>query len=244
MRNICLAALLKGSSTAALATPGVGDPIYGATVEKGVTEFETRYGRLTGGAADGEDGLVFEAEHAFTSNFSLAGLVETSRTSGSGRKVEAIAIEAVYALGRVEALSLDTALYAEYKHGFHGEPEEIEIKALFQHRAGGFDARLNLIAEQPLRHGEKMEFGYAASADWAILGDEVRLGLAAFGDFGTINHFGGHEEHFIGPEAKFEIEHVGPGEIEIETGWLRSFGAARDITDGQARLLIGYEAHF
>ena len=244
MRKIIFILLAGLLAAPAMASPGVGDPIYGATVEKGLTELELRYGRLTGGPADGEDGLVFEAEHAFSSRFSLAGLVETSRGPRHSREVEALAIEGVYALGKIKALDIDTALYAEFKHGLHGEPDAIELKALFEHRAGGFDARLNLIGEKPLRHGERTEFGYAASADWELFGDEVRLGLAAFGDLGTTRHFAGREEHFIGPEAKFEIEHLGPGELEIETGWLRAFGAARDITKGQARLLVGYEAHF
>jgi hypothetical protein len=53
----------------ALATPGVGDPVYGATVDTGMTEFEARYGRLTGGTANGEDGLLLEVEHGFSSRF-------------------------------------------------------------------------------------------------------------------------------------------------------------------------------
>ncbi len=244
MRHFYLSAFLACASTPALASPGVGNPIYGATVEKGVTEIEQRYGRLTGGSADREDGLVFEVEHGITSNFSLAGLVETSRSPGEHRRVGALAIEGVYELGNIRPLNLDVALYAEYKHGLHNDPDAIEIKGLFQHKAGAFDARFNVIAEKPLRSGDSLEFGYAASTDWAVFGNAVRLGVAAFGDLGTANHFAGQEEHFIGPEAKFEIEHIGPGELEIEAGWLRAFGAARDITNGQARLLIGYEARF
>jgi hypothetical protein len=72
--------------------------------------------------------------------------------------------------------------------------------------------------------------------------DEVRLGLAAFGDLGTLHDIAGRGEAFAGPEAKFEIERVGPG--EIEAGRVKSFGAARDVTDGQARLLISHEARF
>lgn len=244
MRVYFLMALAALVSTPAMAAPGVADPIYGATVEKGVTEFEQRYARLTGGPADGEDGLGFEVEHAFSSRFSLAGLVETSREARGSRRVDGFSIEGVYALGRIDPLALDTALYVEAKHGLHGEPDEIETKGLFEHRAGGFDARLNLIGEKELRHGEKVEFSYAASADWEVFGDDVRLGLAAFGDLGTTRHFAGREEHFVGPEAKFEVEHIGPGELEFETGWLRAFGAARDVTKGQARLLIEYEGHF
>jgi hypothetical protein len=209
-----------------------------------VTEFEARYGRLTGGSNGGEDGLVLEAEQDLSSRFSAAVLVETSHSRGEGRRVEALALEGVYTLGHIRALALDTAIYGEFKHGLHGDADAIELKALFEHRAGPFDARVNLIGEKPLRSGEATEFGYAASLDWMVVGDEVRLGLAAFGDLGTVRHFAGRGEAFVGPEAKFEIERVGPGEIEIETGWLKSFGAAHDVTNGQARLLVSYEARF
>jgi hypothetical protein len=230
--------------SAANATPGVGDPVYGATLTKGITEFEARYGRLTGKSDDGEDGLVLEAEHNFSNRFSAAILFETGRASHTQRTLDAIALEAVYTLGRIEPLALDVALYGEYKIGLRGAPDVIEPKLLLQHRAGGFDSRLNLIAEKPLRHGEPVELAYAASLDWQVAGDEVKVGLAAFGDFGTTKDFGGRQEHFIGPDVKFEIEHLAGGELEIEAGWLRAFGAARDRASGQARLLIGYEVHF
>lgn len=250
MRSFALAFALSFASAlalapvAALASPGVGDPIYGASVENGLSEFEVRYGRLTGGAADGENGMVFEAEHGFSPNLSVAALVETSREPAGPRRVEAFALEGIYALGRIKPLALDTAVYVEYKHSLHADPDAVELKGLFQHRAGAFDARLNLIMEKPLNSRQPVELGYAASADWAVLGDEVRLGLASFGDLGTFDHFAGREEYYLGPELKFELEHIGPGELEIETGWLKAFGAARDRTQGQARLLIGYDARF
>ncbi len=246
MRNyyysVILAAALSG--TAAVAAPGVGDPVYGATIEKGMTEFEARYGRLTGGTADSEDGLIFEVEHGFSNRFAAALLVETDRDPNGGRKANSASIEAIYTLGQIKPLALDVALYAEYKAGFRANADAIEAKLLLQHRRGGFDGRINLIAEKALAPGEPVEFGYAGSIDWQVAGDEVKLGLAAFGDLGTTRSFGRRQEHFIGPEMKFEIEHLGPGEIEIETGWLRAFGAARDVTDGQARLLLEYELHF
>lgn len=242
MNQSIFAALLIGLSTSAVAAPGVGDPIYAARIENGITEVEARYGRLTGGPENGQDGLVVEVEHAFSSNFSAATLFETNRDPGGGRRLNAVAIEGVYGLGKIKAPNLDTALYVELKGGVHGDPDAIETKALLQHSAGKFDSRLNLIAEKPLRSGEPVEFGYAASMDWAVA-DELRLGLAAFGDLGTSDRFGGRQSHFVGPEAKFDIEHVGPGEIEVETGWLKAFGAANDRTNGQARLLVGYELH-
>lgn len=240
-----LAALtLFGGAAVANAEPGVGDPVYAATVEKGVAEFEARYGRLNGGEADGEDGLVLEAEYGFSSRFKGAVLTELAREAGRGRRVESISVEGVYTLGRVKALALDTAIYGEYKVGLNGNPDEVELKGLFQHRAGNFDGRLNLIVEKPLTTGAPVEFGYAASADWALIGDEVKLGIEAFGETGSSSRFFGANEHFIGPIAKFEIEHVAGGEIEIETGWLRAFGASREEADGQARLLISFERHF
>ena len=242
MKKLLFVGLLIVASRPAIAAPGVGDPIYEATVDNGVTELEVRYGRLTGGAADGEDGMVVETEHAFTSNFSAAALLETGREPNGNRSVQALAVEGVYALGKLKPLNLDTAIYAELKHGLHGEPDAIEIKGLFEHSAGHFDGRLNLITEKPFRGGEPTQFGYAASMDWAVW-DELRLGVAAFGDLGTSQRFGGRQEHFAGPEMKFDVEHVGNGEIEVETGWLKAFGSARHQTRGQARLLIGYELH-
>ncbi len=245
MRKIIISGLsLTLLATPVFATPGVGDPVYGATVEKGLTEFEARYGRLTGGAADGEDGLILEVEHGFSKRLSAAVLLETGRDSGARRQTNALAIEAIYALGNIKPLNLDVALYGEYKYGLLDNPDVIETKLLLQHRAGGFDGRLNLIAEKPLAPNEPVELAYAASVDWQIAGDEVKLGLTAFGDLGITREFGGRQQHFIGPTAKFEIEHLGPGELEIETGWLRAFGSARDVTGGQARLLIDYELHF
>jgi hypothetical protein len=231
------------AATPALAAPGVGDPIYGATVTKGLAEVEARFGRLTGGPANGEDGLVVEAEYGVTPRLSAAVLVETGRRPGAAREADAVAVEVVRTLGRIRALALDTAAYVEIKHGFHGEPDAVEVKGLFEHAAGRFDARLNLIGTKAFR-ATPVDFGYAASADWAVIGDEVRLGVAAFGDLGNSARFGGRQEHFVGPEAKVEIERVGPGEFEVEAGWLKAFGAARDTTSGQARLLISYEAKF
>lgn len=232
------------ASARAEASPGVGDAIYGAKVEKGVTDLQARYGRLTGGSVDGDEGLVLEIEHAFSSRLSIAGLLETEAHIGDRRIVDAFAVEAIYTLGRIHALALDVAVYAEFKRANRGAPDAIELKGLFEHQAGSFDSRLNIIAKKPLRSAEPIELGYAASADWALVGDEVRLGVAVFGDLGSIHNFGGRQEHYAGPEIKFEIERVGRGEVEVELGYLHAFGAARDRANRQVRIVIGYDAHF
>ena len=58
-----LAPFLLAASAVVHAAPGLDDEVYGATVETGKTEIETRYGRLAGGSADGEDAFVLEAAH-------------------------------------------------------------------------------------------------------------------------------------------------------------------------------------
>ena len=236
--------LLLFVPSVAFAEPGVGDPVYGATLKRGTTEFEARYGRLTGGSDDRKDGLTLEAEYAFSERLAAAVLVETAREPGGWRTVQSTSIEAIYALGRIEPVALDVALYGEYKHGLRGNDDVVEGKLLLQHRAGSFDARLNLIGEHGLRGGEPVSLGYAASGDWSLIGDDLRFGVEAFGDLGSTQRFGGRQETYAGPLIKAELERIGPGDIEIEAGWLRAFGSSRDHADGQARLLVSYEFKF
>ncbi len=228
----------------AIADPGVGDPVYGATLKRGIIEFEARYGRLTGGSDDRKDGLTLEAEYAFSNRVAAAVLVETARGPGDARDVQSASIEAIYALGRIKPLALDVALYAEYKRSLRGNDDVIEGKLLIEHRAGSFDARLNLIGEHAVLSGDPVTLGYATSADWALIGDDLRFGFESFSDLGSTQRFGGRQQTYAGPIIKAEIERIGPGGIEIEAGWLRAFGSARDHAEGQARLLVSYEFKF
>ena len=240
---IAMASQLFAAS--AQAAPGVGEKIYGAEIEPGITELEARYGRLTGGPDDGEDGLVLEVAHSFSKQFYAALLGEFARDPGGNRKLEAIAVEGIVHLGKVEALGIDTAAYVEYAAAIDG-PHAVEIKGLIQHKQGPFDARLNLVAEREFRDGAPVAFEYAASADWKALGD-FRLGAAAFGQLGDSKNFLSRGEHYAGPVTKFEVEPFGEGksEFEIEAGYLFAIGdAARSRTKGQMRLLIEWETKF
>ena len=238
-----LAGVAGTIATSALAAPGVGEKVYGAQVEAGVSEFEARYGRLMGRADDGEDGLVLEAAHGFSSRFYGAALVELEREAGEHREVEAVSVEGIYALGQIGQSGIDVALYGEYEVRLH-DADAIEAKLLLEKRAGGLDARLNLIAQKPLRQGDRVQLGYAASIDQVVLGD-FRLGAAAFGELGTFRDLAPHAEHFIGPIAKTEFEGLpGRGELELETGYLFALDRARDDSRGQFRLLLEYEFHF
>jgi hypothetical protein len=236
MRAVCAAALVVAAtsiSTVSQAAPGLGDKVYGATVEAGVTEFEARYGRLMGDEADGEDALKLEVSHGFSPRFYGAVLGGFEREAHEERELEAVAVEGIYTLGKVGGI--DTALYGEYEVGLHG-PDKIETKLLLQKRAGEFDGRLNLIAEKEL-NSEPIELGYAASADVEAIG-ELRVGAAAFGDVT-------HREHFAGPIIKAEVEHLfGGADLEVETGYLVAIGRARDETNGQFRLLLEFAKHF
>lgn len=229
-------------TTPAKAAPGLAQTVYGATVEPGETEFETRYGRLVGGADSGEEALVVEAAHGFSKHFYAAVLGEFEREAGGKRRLEALSVEAIHTLGQIKPLGIDVALYGEYEAVIHGS-DKIEAKLLLEKRQGPFDARLNLIASRPFSHGAAVDFGYAASADVAAVG-EFRLGAAAFGDLGSSRQLTTRGEHFAGPIVKTAIEHLGRGELEIETGYLFALGRARDDADGQVRLLLAYATHF
>jgi hypothetical protein len=221
----------------ALAAPGLGSEIYGASVDAGELEFESRYDRLTGGPDDGEDVIKLEAAYGVTGSLRIGVQGEFEKEAGGSRKAEEFAIEAIYELGKVGPL--DVAVYGEFAIGLNGHADVAETKLLLQHRSGPWDLRLNLIAEKELEHGQKVELGYAASADVAAIG-ELRLGVQAFGELGTFDRLLPRAEHFAGPVAKFEIEGLGP-EIELEAGYLFALGKARDDADGQLRIGLEFE---
>jgi len=225
--------------SAADAAPGLDDVVYGATVEAGRSEIETRYGRLAGGPADGADAFVIEASHAFTSRFYAAGLAAFERDPGSGRRLDALALEGIYTLGHVKSLDLDAAIYVEVEHALHG-PDNLETKLLLERRKGPFDARLNLIAERQFVSGDPVDFGYAASADYEIA-DDISLGVEAFGELGTSRSLTTRSEHYVGPAAKIELDHAGPGELELRAGYLFAVDRARDDARGQLRFGLEYE---
>lgn len=240
-RTLTLSITAALLATPAAAAPGLGELIYPAVIEPHVLEFEARYGRLTGNAGDGEDALKLEGEYAFSRRFSGAVFAALTRDPTGPRHVEEVGFEGVIKLGRVRGI--DVASYVEYAEGVHG-PDGAEFKLLFQRRAGRLDARLNLILDKAL-DGTPTQFGYAASADWRIVGD-LRGGVAAFGDAGDLNRFLGRNEQYLGPVIKTDLDHLPiPGELEIEAGYLFALpGPARDRTDGQIRLILEWERHF
>lgn len=243
-RIACLTALLLAAApVTALAAPGLGSKVYGAEVEQGEFELESRYGQLTGGADDGEWAWVGEAAWGFTDRFYGAVLVEAEREPGMDAEFEAISVEGLYEVGELPG-GVGFAVYGEYEATLHGAPDAVEFKALFEKQAGRFDARLNLIAQRPLDDGAEWAFGYAAQADWEVAHD-VRIGVQAFADAGDEHGLGGRRETFVGPAVEFEFDELPvDGELEVGLGYLFAVGAARDDTDGQARFTLEYKKTF
>jgi len=223
----------------AYAAPGLDEVVYGATVEAGKTEIETRYARLTGGNGDGEDAFVLEVARGFSPRFYGATLATFEREPGTSRRLETLAVEGIFTLGHVRSLGLDAAVYVEVEHGIRG-PNNLETKLLLERRKGPFDARLNLIAERAFTSGAPVEFGYAASADFEVA-DDVSLGAEAFGDVGTSRRVTTRGEHFVGPAIKVGLDHAGPGELELRAGYLFAVDRARDEAKGQLRFGMEYE---
>src|SRR5690349_4253526 len=138
-----VAATLAFTSSAAFAAPGLDEKVYGATLEKGVSEVEFRYGRLVGGEADGEDAAVVELSHGFSDRFYGGVLFGFERELGGSRHLQAVAAEGILTLGHLNAIDTDVAIYGEYAAERHGA-DNLETKLLLQHRRGTFDGRLNL----------------------------------------------------------------------------------------------------
>lgn len=232
---------------AAAAEPGLGQQVYDPYVRNGLTEVEVRTGRLLGGPAEGDQTTVVELEHGFNDRFSLAVLGEFEDEPGQTRKLDAIAVEGVAYLGQVPGLGLDAAVYVEYEQRLHNESGVLEGKLLLAKTRDRFQGLFNIIAEQALtdRDGDgATEFGYAASATWETA-PKLRVGIEAFGDFGTNRSFGGRQPHYVGPVVKWENRpNWLPAELELEAGYLFAAGGARDYTDGQLRLLIALERRF
>lgn len=218
------------------AAPGLGDEVYGAEIEAGELELESRYGALAGGPADGEDALKLEAAYSVSNSLRLAALGEFNRNPGGPRKASAAGVEAIYRLGKVGDFGI--AVYGEYEIGID-RPDSTETKLIIQRHKGPLDLRLNLIAEKQLAGHSPVEFSYAGSIDYRVAG-EFSLGARAFGDLGTVNHVGPSADHYVGPVAKIEIDELGP-EIELETGYLFAIGATRQEAKGQVRVMLGIE---
>ena len=245
MKKHAIAAALMSASVAtpALAAPGLGEEVYGATVEKGEVELEARYGRLSDGPDAGDDNMRFEAGYGVTKNLALSAVVELEREGGGPRKVTHMGIEAVYHLGQVAGV--DVAAYQEFEFGLNGDPNGSETKLLLEKRTRIWDLRFNLIGEKPFDSREPLEFSYAASADTAV-SRRLRLGVTAFGDLGTVHHFVPAAEHYLGPVAKYRIpmfDRDGDDDkgVIIEAGYLFPLGATRQNTNGQFRLNLEFE---
>lgn len=241
---LCLAGLSAASP--ALAAPGLGEEVYGATVEAHELELEARYGRLNGGTDNAADNSRLEAQYGVTGNLALASVIEFERDPGGPRKATHLGFEGIYHVGRFAGV--DMALYQEFEIGLNGDPDGSETKLLFERRAGLWDTRFNLIAEKPFDKTIPVQFSYAASADVKVA-KPLRLGLTAFGDLGTVHHFVPSAEHYLGPVATWRIalpDPDGDGDddhaISIETGYLFAIGQTRDTASGQMR--INFEVEF
>lgn len=232
---------------AAAAEPGLAQKVYDPYVRNGLSEVEIRTGRLLGGSAQGDQTTVLELEHGFNDRFTLAILGEFEDEPGESRKLDAIAVEGVAYLGQIPGLGVDAGLYVEYEQRLHNESGVLEGKLLLAKTHDQFQGLFNLIAEQALtaRDGDgATEFGYAASATWETA-PKLRVGIEAFGDFGTNRSFGGSQPHYVGPVVKWETRPDWlPAELELEAGYLFAAGSARDYTDGQLRVLIALERRF
>jgi len=226
-----------GFATPALAAPGLGEEVYAATVEPKEIELEARTGILAGGTDAGEDNFRLEAGYGINGHLRAAAVVEFEKEPGSVNKATHAGVELVANVAHIGGI--DVAVYGEYELGFHGDSDGVEAKLLLERRTRLWDFRLNLVAEKPLDAAAPTEFGYAVSADTSVA-ENLRLGVTAFGELGTVHRFAPYAEHFVGPSAKFHLHGIANG-VWLETGYLFAIGKAREGTKGQFRLNLELE---
>ncbi len=227
---------LTALPTIAHAAPGLGGEVYGATIEPHEIEIETRYGILTGGPDAGEDNFRLEVGYGITGHTRIAAVAEFEKEPGQPRKLEAFSLEVIQNVARIGPV--DVALYGEFEAVSDGT-DKAEGKLLLEYRDRITDVRFNLIASKPLQSGALVELGYAASADVSVA-DNLRIGVAAFGDLGSFRQFAPYAEHFAGPNIKFGIKGLGVP-LKVETGYLFAFGAAKADATGMFRLNLELE---
>ena len=243
--------MMTAAAVAALGWAGAASAhsIYAPYVEQGVFEAEVNGERLVGGDEDGASEALLELGYGFTDRLHLGVMAEVEDEPGEERQAEAVGLEAIMYLGQIPGIGVDAGAYLEYEQRLHAESGVVVAKLLLARRFGPVEGILNLIAEQPLtdKDGEgDMEFGYAAQASVEAM-DDVELGVQAIGGLGSNRDFGASaEEHWVGPMAEFELEHLPmPGELEFQAAYLLPVSdAAEEAADGQFRFVIEYERKF
>ena len=191
---------------------------------------------LTGGPDGGEDNFRLEVGYGVSGHTRIAAVAEFEKEVGDPRKLEAIGFEVIQNVGRVGPI--DVAVYGEVEIVPNGT-EAVESKLLLEYRSRLTDVRFNLKAEKPLDSTLPTQLGYAASADVAVA-ENLRLGVTAFGDLGTVSRFAPYAEHFAGPTAKFRIKGLG-APLKVETGYMFALGAAKADAKGMFRLNLELE---
>lgn len=242
MKSVLAAAFAAGVLLpgVACAEPGLAGEVYDPTVSRGESELELRGGILDGGHADGEWQVKAEAGHAFTDWWRPA-LVAEWEYEGGDAEFTAFALENVFDITATRDWPVHFGGYVEYEVAEDG-PDAVELKLLMARRRGPVDLRLNLIGEREVGDDadNTWEYGYALQAGYLVT-DDLELGVQGFGDSGTDDDFGNLDDqaHYWGPFAQFEVGDLAAGEIEMQLGYLASFGEAE--ADGQFRVKLEYE---
>lgn len=247
MRFFPAVSLVLAVAGAAHADPRLDEKVYDPYVETGESEIEIRTATEVGGPLGGAHTTVVELEQGITERLSLSLVSRFSRDPGEPLHINGLGLEAVYFLGQIPKLGVDTGLYLEYEKGFKGESDGLEAKILLARTSGRFQGLVNLILERPLGvpAGQGYSaYGYAASATWRTVG-KLRLGGQAYGDLGDDHHYLGETGAYIGPMASWSVRRRGwPAALSLDAAWLSAVGPSRSEAAGQFRLNLSLERRF
>jgi len=215
--------------------------VYEIKPVKGEMEFEFR-----GGYEDADRGgnpyqAVFDLGYGVSDRWLTELVVKYNDAApGNDGRISAVEWENVVALTEVGRYWLDLGLFAELVYKPHDDLWKLEAGPMFQKAVGNEQFNVNVLLEQEFEDGADTEVVYRGQ--WKHrAGRALEFGLQAFGEMGTLQHFGRNEEHKLGP-ALFGTIPVGGGnkwawDVAVLAGLNR---AAPDVS---LRFEIEYEKY-
>lgn len=176
-------------------------------------------------AEGGEVDALLEFEYGVTSRWAVAPYLLTNRQHGGKWEVEGWKLEQRYRFGNYKERRLLPAVYLEFERE-HNE-SNLELKGITSYIWNGNIWSFNLIAEQPLRRGDSVKWGYATGVARRPGRSGLWLGLELSGNFTE-------KQHFAGPVVGYSLT---PGDHLLLTG---AAGLNHD-SPHQVRLIFEHE---
>jgi len=245
---VCLFSMVTAVCSASISAQA-GTKLYSPHVEQGVVELEYRGSISEDEAAALDDDHVHKVSIGYGVTdfwYSEVGGNWRQRAGGNGTEFVGTKWENVFQIIGEGSHFVDLGFLAEYVSNNGGRADKIEFGPLIEKQIGDTVTRFNLILSRELGSGRnpglQVEYGVGTHYEFA---DDFYVGVQAFGALGPLNDFNAstQQEHRAGPVigGEFELGFM-PGDIKIETGYLRGLTSA--TPDETLKWQLEYEIEF